>query len=74
MMKKRSGYTSSLQRSISIINNQTENMMASESRISDIDVATEMAAITKTKVLAETGVSMLAHAYTVPQMVLSLLR
>jgi len=41
-----------LERSISVINNQTENLMAAESRISDIDVATEMAAMTKTKVLA----------------------
>jgi flagellin len=63
-----------LERSISIINNQTENMMASESRISDIDVATEMAAVTKTKVLAQAGVSMLAQAYIVPQMALTLLR
>jgi flagellin len=63
-----------LERTISVINNQTENMMASESRISDIDVATEMAAMTKTKVLTQAGVSMLAQAYTVPQMALRLLR
>ena len=63
-----------LERSISVINNQAENLIAAESRISDIDVATEMAAMTKTKVLAQAGVSMLAQAYTVPQMALSLLR
>ena len=47
--------------------------MAAESRISDIDVATEMADLTRTNVLAQAGVSMLAQAYTVPQMALRLL-
>ena len=63
-----------LESTISVINNQAENLMAAESRISDIDVATEMADMTKTKVLAQAGISMLAQAYTVPQMALSLLR
>ncbi len=63
-----------LESSISVINNQVENLMAAESRISDVDVATEMAAMTRTQVLAQAGVSMLAQANTVPQMALSLLR
>ena len=63
-----------LESTISVINNQTENLMAAESRISDVDVATEMAAMTRTQVLAQAGVSMLAQANTVPQMALSLLR
>jgi len=63
-----------LESTITVINNQTENMMAAESRISDVDVATEMAAMTRTQVLAQAGVSMLAQANTVPQMALSLLR
>jgi flagellin len=62
-----------LESTISVINNQSENLMAAESRISDIDVATEMAKITRTKVLAQAGTSMLAQAYTVPQMALRLL-
>jgi len=62
-----------LESTISVINNQTENLMAAESRISDIDVATEMAKITRTKVLAQAGTSMLAQAYTVPRMALNLL-
>jgi flagellin len=63
-----------LESTISVINNQTENLMAAESRISDVDVATEMAIMTRTQVLAQAGVAMLAQANTVPQMALSLLR
>jgi flagellin len=63
-----------LESTISVINNQTENLMAAESRISDVDVATEMAVMTRTQVLAQAGVAMLAQANTVPQMALSLLR
>jgi flagellin len=63
-----------LESSISVINNQAENMMAAESRISDVDVATEMAKMTRTQVLAQAGVAMLAQANSVPQMALSLLR
>jgi flagellin len=63
-----------LESTISVINNQTENLMAAESRISDVDVATEMAKMTRTQVLAQAGVAMLAQANTVPQMALSLLR
>ena len=63
-----------LESTISVINNQTENLMAAESRISDVDVATEMAAMTRTQVLAQAGISMLAQANTVPQMALTLLR
>ncbi len=36
-----------LESTISVINNQTENLMAAESRISDVDVATEMATMTR---------------------------
>jgi flagellin len=63
-----------LESTISVINNQTENLMAAESRISDVDVAVVMAEMTKTNVLAQAGMSMLAQAYTVPQMVLRLLK
>ncbi len=57
----------------SILDIQTENLMAAESRISDVDVATEMAAMTRTQVLAQAGISMLAQANSMPQMALSLL-
>ncbi|MHC5137059.1 MAG: flagellin N-terminal helical domain-containing protein, partial [Planctomycetota bacterium] len=51
-----------------VLNIQAENMMAAESRISDVDVATEMAALTRNQVLAQAGVSMLGQANTMPQM------
>jgi len=63
-----------LESTISVINNQAENLLSAESRISDVDVATEMAKMTRTQVLANAGVAMLAQANTVPQMALSLLR
>ena len=57
-----------------VLNIQAENMMAAESRISDVDVATEMAALTRNQVLAQAGVSMLGQANSMPQMALNLLR
>jgi flagellin len=56
-----------------VLNIQSENLMAAESRISDVDVATEMAALTRNQVLAQAGISMLAQANTMPQMALTLL-
>lgn len=52
---------------------QRENLQSAESRISDVDVAKEMATMTRNKVLAQAGVSMLAQANTMPQMAQSLL-
>ncbi len=57
-----------------VLNIQAENMMAAESRISDVDVATEMAALTRNQVLSQAGVSMLGQANAMPQMALNLLR
>ena len=63
-----------LESTISILNIQSENLMTAESRISDVDVATEMAAMTRNQVLAQAGISMLAQANAMPQMALTLLR
>jgi flagellin len=57
-----------------VLNIQAENLMAAESRISDVDVATEMASLTRNQVLAQAGISMLAQANTMPQMALNLLK
>ena len=51
-----------------------ENLMAAESRIRDVDMAAEMAQMTKFNILQQAGVSMLAQANQAPQSVLSLLR
>ena len=53
---------------------QAENLSAAESRISDVDVATEMATLTRNQVLSQAGTSMLSQANSIPQMALTLLR
>jgi flagellin len=51
-----------------------ENLVASESRIRDVDMAQEMVNFTKLGILQQAGTSMLAQANMAPQNVLSLLR
>jgi flagellin len=51
-----------------------ENLSASESRIKDVDMASEMVNFTKYQILQQAGTSMLAQANQAPQGVLSLLR
>jgi flagellin len=61
----------------SMINNlqvTTENLVASESRIRDTDMAAEMTNFTKSQILSQASTAMLAQANQVPQSVLSLLR
>lgn len=53
---------------------QAENLATAESRVSDVDVATEMTNLTRNQVLAQAGIAMLAQANTLPQMALTLLR
>src|SRR3712207_4227150 len=50
-----------------------ENLVASESRIRDVDMAAEMVNFTKLGILQQAGTSMLAQANQAPQGVLSLL-
>ena len=63
-----------LEAATNIVDIQAENLLAAESRISDVDTATETAAMTRNQVLAQAGISMLAQANTMPQMALQLLR
>ncbi|MEZ6185768.1 MAG: flagellin [Planctomycetota bacterium] len=53
---------------------QVENLVASESRIRDVDVASETAKMTRNQILQQAGVSILAQANQSPQAALSLLR
>ncbi len=60
----------------STINNlqvTTENLAASESRIRDTDMASEMVAFTKSQILQQAGTAMLGQANAIPQSVLRLL-
>jgi len=51
-----------------------ENLVGSESRIRDVDMAAEMVNFTKLGILQQAGTSMLAQANQAPQSVLSLLQ
>ena len=51
-----------------------ENLVSSESRIRDVDMASEMVNFTKLQILQQAGTSMLAQANQAPQSVLTLLR
>ena len=61
----------------SVINNlqvASENLSASESRIRDTDMASEMVNFTKHQILLQAGTSMLSQANQVPQSILRLLQ
>jgi flagellin-like hook-associated protein FlgL len=62
-----------LENTITNLEIQMESLQASESRISDVDVATEMTEFVRNQVLAQAAVSMLSQANSLPQMALSLL-
>lgn len=51
-----------------------ENLSASESRIRDTDMASEMVEFTRAQILTQAGTAMLAQANQAPQQVLQLLR
>jgi flagellin len=63
-----------LEHTVANIASYQENLTASESRIRDADMASEMVAFTKFQILQQAGTSMLAQANQAPQSVLSLLR
>jgi len=51
-----------------------ENLSAANSRIRDVDVASETASLTKSQILSQAGLAVLAQANQLPQSALSLLR
>jgi flagellin len=59
---------------INNLNVTVENLSASESRIRDTDMASEMVQFTKSSILSQAGTAMLAQANQAPQSVLQLLR
>jgi flagellin len=63
-----------LEHRIASLNVAVENLSASESRIRDTDMASEMANFTRSQVLTQAGTAMLAQANAGPQGVLQLLR
>jgi flagellin len=51
-----------------------ENLSAANSRIKDVDIATETAELTKNSIMMQAGISVLSQANSVPKMALSLLQ
>ncbi len=62
-----------LDHKISNLSVSTENLTAAESRIRDVDIASEMTKFTKSNILSQASTAMLAQANALPQNVLSLL-
>ena len=62
-----------LENTISNLNIQAENLQAAESRIRDVDVATEMTEFTRQQILTQSAVAMLGQANSLPQMALQLI-
>ena len=59
---------------INNLNVAAENLAASESRIRDTDMASEMVQYTRASILSQAGTAMLAQAKSIPQSVLQLLQ
>ena len=62
-----------LENTISVLQIQAENLQAAESRISDVDVATEMTEFVRNQVLTQSAVAMLSQANSLPQMAMQLI-
>ncbi len=62
-----------LQNTITNLQIQAENLQAAESRISDVDVATEMTMFVRNQILTQAAVAMLSQANSLPQMALQLI-
>ncbi|GFM37336.1 flagellin N-terminal helical domain-containing protein [Desulfovibrio psychrotolerans] len=62
-----------LENTISNLQIQAENLQAAESRISDVDVSTEMTEFVRQQILAQSAIAMLSQANTLPRLALNLL-
>jgi flagellin len=63
-----------LQSTIANLTNVSENVTAARSRIQDADFAAETAELTRSTILQQAGISVLAQANALPQQVLALLQ
>ena len=62
-----------LENTISNLTTQSENLQAAESRISDVDVATEMTKFVRNQILTQSSVAMLSQANSMPRMAMTLI-
>jgi len=67
-------YQNRFDHTISNLSVTSQNLTASESRIRDTDMASEMVNFTRAQILTQAGTAMLAQANQAPQQVLQLLR
>jgi flagellin len=63
-----------LEHTINSVNTAKENLAAAESRIRDVDMASEMTALTRSQILMQSSTAMLAQANSQPQSILSLFK
>ncbi len=63
-----------MQVTLATLATSSENLSAANSRIRDVDVAEETAMMTKSQILSQAGVAVLAQANQMPQAALSLLK
>jgi flagellin len=63
-----------IEHTVSNLATYQENLSAAESRIRDVDMASEMVNFTKLQILSQSGTAMLAQANQLPQSVLKLLQ
>jgi len=59
---------------VASVDNAAENLSSSESTIRDLDISAEISTFTKSQILVQAGMAMLAQANAVPQNVLALFR
>ena len=62
-----------LENTISNLQTTAENLQAAESRISDVDVATEMTEFVRNQILTQAAVAMLSQANSLPQLAMQLI-
>jgi len=62
-----------LENTISNLQTQSENLQSAESRISDVDVASEMSQFIRNQILTQSAVAMLSQANSLPQMAMRLI-
>ncbi len=62
-----------LENTVTNLTIQSENLQNAESRIRDVDVATEMTNFVRNQVLTQSAVAMLSQANSMPQMAMSLI-
>ena len=62
-----------LENTVSNLTTQAENLQAAESRISDVDVATEMTQFVRNQILTQSSVAMLSQANSMPKMAMQLI-